>query len=57
MKKFNAATLEQVGPSVLMTPAGDPRERSYPAYIGLDVRKDTIEYPDCPIGGMRITRT
>lgn len=27
-----------------MTQAGDPRERSYPAYFGLDVHKDTIAW-------------
>ena len=44
MKNFNATRLEQVGSSVLMTPAGDPLERSYPAYIGLDAHKDTIAW-------------
>ena len=44
MKQFDAEKLEQVGPSVSMSPAGDPLERRYPAYIVLDLHEDTIAW-------------
>jgi len=42
MKEFSVESVKQVRPSVLMAMGIQPTERRYPAYIGLDVHKESI---------------
>jgi transposase len=44
MKEFNSATADHPTPTVLRTLTPESQKRHYPAYIGLDVHKDTIAW-------------